>query len=313
MAKQYTLSENAARVIAARLSGGNIKPPGRSVYRDPDPVVLVKNSTSETIPPYSVLALDGVEMSGGSKPVYIVKKHDDSAYEGEFLFSWHYEIEADKVGLAQGTRSVRATFSDGTGAGWYSPEVDSWELKEGGNYLYGSGQIETSGELLGVVAGGGGAALERFKITEDLYQCDEADAQLIDTECNLLEEIRVIDLCGYAELAFDAEGEAYAPENSMGHCQYLDTVDVSVPDPENPEGPPITVQRRRFEVVNIAVGCCDEFEPPCPEIPGVPAEIIPILTDEKPDYLIGYKWNEDLGRYCLVRVPVSECPDPCTP
>lgn len=145
-----------------------------------------------------------------------------------------------------------------------------------------------------------GGDLIRFKLTEDLVQCGQAEAVSLELhsedpidpedpdgdkweQCKELDPIVVVDTIGLAELEFKL-GELVAPIHSMGFAR--------------PYKPPF------YEVVSIAIGCCETLDPTCPQIPGVPMEVIPAAV-VAPVWLIGY--DED---GCLVRVPVAGCP-PC--
>jgi hypothetical protein len=128
----------------------------------------------------------------------------------------------------------------------------------------------------------GGDGLFRFILKEDCGQCGEADAKLISPVlCIETDDIRVIDTIGLCELQFDETEGPYAPENSMGFAKLLG------------DG--------LYEIVSIAIGCCDEEVPPCPQIPGVPMGVIGVGADTI-KWVLGF--DED---GCLVRVPVGDC------
>jgi hypothetical protein len=302
MADGVILSRETAKKVVeliSKSSTGLLSSPDFRTATDP---IIFRNDSNEEVPPFACMkVIDAEEDTSTGRYVIVIDKPDSNG--GPFIFNGSREVEIDGYGVGH-WGVVKIAFSGTAPTAGDTMGVSSdWKVLSGGvdPVVIAFGEIDT--ELIYAVVISGNLGILRFKLTADLYQCDESDAQLIDTECNLLEEIRIIDLCGYAELYFDEDAEPYAPENSMGHCQYLDTVDVVIPDPEDPEAT-ITVQRRRFEVINIAVGCCDEIEPPCPQIPGVPESIIPEATG-MPTWGIGF--DED---GCLVKFPFRECP-PC--
>jgi hypothetical protein len=159
--------------------------------------------------------------------------------------------------------------------------------------------------------GGGGSDLIRFRITEKLSSCSQAAAEIVDDECGQVEIIQVVDKIGLAELSFDEiTAEPIAPIGAMGYGTYLDDVDVEEPvDP--PTDPPTTttVSRRRFEIVSLAIGCCDSTEPPCPQIPNVPRSVIPAFAGDITNgaTLLGFG---ETGDDCLYQFAISFCP-PC--
>lgn len=151
----YLISEDTARLIARRIGGKDATPPAkpRSSFRSDGRITTFKNVSSETIPPYSVLIPVGVIEIDGT-PVVEVDKYDGN-YDGEFLFSWNFEVEYEDFGEIQKTRLVRAAYSGGTGEGSYAPESGEWLLVEGSEYVQGLGAVPDADtdQLMGIVQG----------------------------------------------------------------------------------------------------------------------------------------------------------------
>lgn len=148
-------SPQRAEQLRTLLDSVNIGPRQPGDFREANTKQLVKNESGEVIPPYSCLMPIGVIMQNG-RPVIEVDKYDGS-YSGEFIFSWHFEIDVDAVGVAQVGRVVRAAYQGGTGEGNYEATNDEWYLSDGGNDVQGFGAAGT-GELIGALIASGGSA-----------------------------------------------------------------------------------------------------------------------------------------------------------
>jgi hypothetical protein len=149
------LGRKTLRSLSRLLQQSNDTTLPQGSFRDSKDFLLVKNVSGETIPPYSVLQPVGVILQG-TRPVVEVDKFDGT-YDGEFLFSWHFEILAGQNGVSQTGRVVRAAYGDGSGGNGqdYGPESGEWGLFEGGGYGISFGQIK-AGEMIFAIRGGGG-------------------------------------------------------------------------------------------------------------------------------------------------------------
>jgi hypothetical protein len=200
-----------------RTTPGDQTPPQQ--IREHSGFLLVKNVSGETIPPYSVLQPTGVILSGG-RPVVEVDKYDGT-YDGEFLFSWHYQIEDGATGVSQSGRVVRAAHGDGTGSNGqnYGPESGEWGLFEDGGYGLSFGQVK-AGEMIFAIRGGGGADFDECS-GGGLTIPGLADSPIVDADdvdyivgirdgCTVLVEV---ELCGLPEPSGSVSESEVEPED----------------------------------------------------------------------------------------------------
>jgi hypothetical protein len=176
MAQGFKIDRAVGSAIRGLLKKSDLTPSKRGQFITPESNVLVRNTFSAAIPPYSVLQPVDVFLQG-TKPIIDVTQYDGT-YDGEFLFSSHYPIEPDAIGMAQSSRVVRCVYADGDGTGNYQPKANDWKLEVGGSYAWGCGGTGTSDQMIGIIAGGGesGACPDHL---QDQDIIDAADAEFV--------------------------------------------------------------------------------------------------------------------------------------
>jgi hypothetical protein len=79
-----------------------------------DPPIYFVNRSSETIPPYGCMQINGTVEVGGQNYLEVTKAFDyTSSVMAPFLLNGHYEVDADDLGVAQSGPVFRA-LTDGT-------------------------------------------------------------------------------------------------------------------------------------------------------------------------------------------------------
>ena len=93
------------------------------------------------------------------------------------------------------------------------------------------------------------ANIFKFMLLEDLYTCSEAEACLVDDDCNPIDEVTVRDCIGVAILEENDQGE-FAPEGAMGYGRFISEECSSEDESES--------LTETLEVISLGIGCCSK-------------------------------------------------------